>query len=129
MTCGCKKKPKMGGVKMGAMTIDEATDFLAKGEVFKFSEPEYVGKYVVRDPMNVCPRQEVDHVEPLPIPPPMKVVTHANVNGIKKLERGRVWCVKCGRSQDVDSAVCFQNGWPTCCGETMTIDSPEERNG
>ena len=49
------------------------------------------------------------------------------VNGVKKLSRGIVWCVKCGRSQKVDSANCLKCGWPECCGGTMTIDSPEER--
>ncbi|MCW5615875.1 MAG: hypothetical protein KIT32_12200 [Rhodocyclaceae bacterium] len=43
------------------------------------------------------------------------------------LARGMVWCRKCGRSQKVDTARCFAHGWPECCGETMTIDSPEER--
>jgi len=45
-----------------------------------------------------------------------------------KLKRGIVWCRTCGRSQQVDSAKCFRSGWPKCCGETMTIDSPEERD-
>lgn len=44
-----------------------------------------------------------------------------------KLERGRVWCCRCGATLSVDSAECFRRGWPTCCGETMTIDSPEDR--
>lgn len=44
-----------------------------------------------------------------------------------KIRRGRVWCVKCGRTQNVEPAACFAVGWPLCCGETMTIDSPEER--
>lgn len=43
------------------------------------------------------------------------------------LSRGMVWCKKCGRSQKVNSTKCFQHGWPECCGETMTIDSPEEQ--
>jgi len=43
------------------------------------------------------------------------------------LSRGRVWCTTCGRSQKNDSANSLQNGWPKCCGYTMTIDSPEER--
>lgn len=44
-----------------------------------------------------------------------------------KLTRGIVWCRKCGREQKVDSVRCLEHGWPTCCGETMTIDSPDER--
>ena len=43
------------------------------------------------------------------------------------LLRGIVWCKRCGRSQKVDSSVCLRSGWPECCGETMTIDSPAER--
>lgn len=44
-----------------------------------------------------------------------------------KLERGRVWCRECGRTERVDSAHALLHGWPKCCGETMTIDAPEER--
>lgn len=44
-----------------------------------------------------------------------------------KMARGAVWCKRCGRSRKVHSASCLRNGWPECCGETMTIDSPEER--
>ena len=46
-----------------------------------------------------------------------------------KLERGRVWCTECGRSQAVNPAECLRHGWPKCCGYTMTIDSPRERDG
>jgi hypothetical protein len=44
-----------------------------------------------------------------------------------KLKRNRVWCTICGRMQVVDSRECMRHGWPKCCGYTMTIDSPEER--
>lgn len=44
-----------------------------------------------------------------------------------KMARGMVWCIKCGRSERVDCGYCARRGWPECCGETMTIDSPEER--
>jgi len=44
-----------------------------------------------------------------------------------KLQRGFVWCKKCNRTQQVDSAECLRSGWPMCCGETMTIDSPKDR--
>jgi hypothetical protein len=55
---------------------------------------------------------------------------HENIaNNSPKLRRGMVWCVKCGRSQQVDAANCLAQGWPKCCGETMTIDSPGERRG
>lgn len=43
------------------------------------------------------------------------------------LKRNRVWCTKCGRSQQCDSGKAMRSGWPECCGYTMTIDSPEER--
>jgi hypothetical protein len=43
------------------------------------------------------------------------------------LRRGMVWCRTCQRSQKVDSADCLRNGWPKCCGYTMTIDSPDEQ--
>ncbi len=43
------------------------------------------------------------------------------------LERGEVWCIKCGRHQKVDTANSLRRGWPKCCGHTMTIDSPTER--
>ena len=43
------------------------------------------------------------------------------------LARGRVWCRTCQRSQAVDPVHCLQHGWPSCCGTTMTIDSPEEQ--
>jgi hypothetical protein len=44
-----------------------------------------------------------------------------------KIARGKVWCVKCGKSLSVDPARCFQFGWPKCCDATMTIDSPQWR--
>ena len=56
------------------------------------------------------------------------MVPYENVTkSLNKLHRGRVWCRTCGQSQRVDSAHCIRNGWPKCCGETMTIDSPEEQ--
>lgn len=45
-----------------------------------------------------------------------------------KLERGMVWCKVCGDTRKVNAAACLQSGWPKCCGYTMTIDSPNERN-
>ncbi len=44
-----------------------------------------------------------------------------------QLSRGQVWCFRCGATFKVSSGECFRSGWPTCCGETMSIDSPEER--
>jgi hypothetical protein len=43
------------------------------------------------------------------------------------LVRGRVWCHRCDRSQAVNSTLCLAEGWPRCCGTTMSIDSPAER--
>lgn len=43
-----------------------------------------------------------------------------------KLSRGRVWCHECGKTQAVNSGECLRTGWPECCGQTMSIDSPEE---
>ena len=50
------------------------------------------------------------------------------VSRVPQLARGVVWCITCGRSQDVDAARSLLRGWPRCCGYTMTIDSPEERS-
>jgi len=44
-----------------------------------------------------------------------------------KLQRGKVWCTVCGKESIIDSKWCMKNGWQKCCGQTMTIDSPEER--
>lgn len=44
-----------------------------------------------------------------------------------KLARGVVWCHTCGATQRVDSVSCLQRGWPKCCGYTMSLDSPAER--
>jgi hypothetical protein len=43
------------------------------------------------------------------------------------LTRNQVWCRECGHTQRNDSAESLRNGWPKCCGMTMTIDSPEEQ--
>ena len=45
----------------------------------------------------------------------------------EKLSRGRVWCRTCGATRAVDSGDAMKNGWPKCCGYTMTIDSPQEQ--
>lgn len=44
-----------------------------------------------------------------------------------KLRRGTVWCVVCDRRQVVDAQACLRGGWPKCHGQTMTLDSPDER--
>lgn len=48
-------------------------------------------------------------------------------NSDPKLARGQVWCRECGHTQKVDASRCMAEGWPKCCGFTMTIDAPDER--
>jgi hypothetical protein len=40
------------------------------------------------------------------------------------LRRGVVRCGRCGSSRIVDSAKCLRDGWPLCCGATMSIEKP-----
>lgn len=42
-----------------------------------------------------------------------------------KLSRRQVWCRHCGSTRRVENGL--RDGWPKCCGYTMTIDSPEEQ--
>jgi hypothetical protein len=49
------------------------------------------------------------------------------VEQVPQLKRGKCWCKKCGSCIEVDAVWRLEHGWPMCCGETMTIDSPEER--
>ena len=44
-----------------------------------------------------------------------------------QLRRGKVWCLKCGKVLRVKSMDCMSYGWPKCCEQTMSLDSPEER--
>lgn len=48
-------------------------------------------------------------------------------NAVPELQRGKVWCTTCGAMLRVDSAECLRSGWPKCCEQTMTIDSPQKR--
>lgn len=48
-------------------------------------------------------------------------------DSVPQLARGIVWCTVCGRKRQMDSAICLSSGWPKCCGYTMTVDSPHER--
>ena len=48
-------------------------------------------------------------------------------NDVPKIKRGKVWCIQCKRMKLVDGAECLRSGWPKCCGQTMTIDSPQWR--
>ncbi len=49
------------------------------------------------------------------------------VADVPALQRGQVWCYRCGHTEKVDSAQCLRRGWPKHCGETMSIDSPALR--
>ena len=51
----------------------------------------------------------------------------AIAKAVPRIRRGKVWCTHCGKSQVVNGAECLRSGWPKCCGETMTVDSPAER--
>jgi hypothetical protein len=44
-----------------------------------------------------------------------------------KLQEGKVWCRTCKKEQEVDTVHCLKNGWPKCCGLTMSLDKPEKR--
>jgi len=57
----------------------------------------------------------------------VKRLTDSIVDDVPQLKRGQVWCTVCGKSEKVNSGKALRNGWPKCCGYTMTIDSPEER--
>lgn len=52
---------------------------------------------------------------------------YKEIAGIPKIARGLVWCIKCGAMRSVNGGQCMRSGWPLCCGQTMTIDSPQER--
>lgn len=45
---------------------------------------------------------------------------------IPQVRRGKVWCHQCGR-EEAAGVECFRTGWPKCCGQTMSLNSPEER--
>ncbi len=49
------------------------------------------------------------------------------VNSHPSLKRGQVWCRTCGSTKKVDPSHALRNGWPKCCGYTMTIDHPDEQ--
>lgn len=39
----------------------------------------------------------------------------------KALQDGVVICKTCGKLLKVDSGKCLANGWPKCCGATMSL--------
>lgn len=42
------------------------------------------------------------------------------------LMSGKVWCGRCGRARDVDAAKCLRDGWPRCCGTTVSLEQRNE---
>lgn len=61
----------------------------------------------------------------------MKIPNKSVFDGLYNLpqvKRGVLWCTQCGYNIKVDMAECMAMGFPTCCGYTMTMDSPEERS-
>lgn len=38
---------------------------------------------------------------------------------------GRVVCGRCGQTRVVDAARCLREGWPKCCGQTMSLETKE----
>ncbi len=40
------------------------------------------------------------------------------------LLNGKVWCTRCRRMRTVDAAKCLRDGWPKCCGATVSIGEP-----
>lgn len=41
---------------------------------------------------------------------------------------GKVWCGRCGKSRTVDAARCLREGWPKCCGVTVSIAPVESKS-
>lgn len=46
---------------------------------------------------------------------------------IPQLQLGKVWCRGYGKTQHINNARVLREGWPKCCGYTMTIYSPGEQ--
>jgi hypothetical protein len=50
----------------------------------------------------------------------------AVMRAVREKVLATVWCRTCRATQTVDAMRCmFVEGWPKCCGYTMTIDPPE----
>jgi len=43
-----------------------------------------------------------------------------------KLAARKVWCRTCRREESMEDRNGLRDGWPKCCGYTMTIDPPGE---
>ena len=37
-------------------------------------------------------------------------------------QNGLIYCHVCKKQKNVNYAGCYKNGWPTCCGKTMSLD-------
>lgn len=55
-------------------------------------------------------------------------VVDSITNNSPKLKDGRVWCHECSNNMKVDSELALKNGWPKCCGYTMSLDKPNTAN-
>lgn len=51
-----------------------------------------------------------------------------DLNSIPQVKRAIVHCPDCGRTESVKDSHPFLGGWPKCCGFTMFLDTPEERD-
>jgi hypothetical protein len=47
-------------------------------------------------------------------------------NSHPSLKSGDVWCRECGAKKNIKSSNALKNGYPKCCGYTMTIDNPSK---
>jgi hypothetical protein len=51
-----------------------------------------------------------------------------NLAELPQFKRGLLYCHECGNTRNIgDVAARLRNGWPKCCGYTMSLDSPAER--
>ncbi|MGY3393403.1 hypothetical protein ACVWW6_005994 [Bradyrhizobium sp. USDA 3311] len=44
------------------------------------------------------------------------------------LLNGKVFCARCGKPRQVDAAKCLRDGWPKCCGCSMSLAPAEASN-
>lgn len=61
--------------------------------------------------------------DPAVPPHTLRRVAHSH----PKLLRGQVWCTECGHNEKVNVEIAMSLGWLKHCGQTMTIDAPDER--
>ena len=63
---------------------------------------------------------------------PAKLASHSSLydeiaRSHPSLLTGRVFCARCSSFRTVNAANALRNGWPKCCGATMSIDKPKEK--